>query len=402
MTGAGDEPLESTCRPAVLAGQPRHPILETFYGGRHMKDPRLRQFAEVLVNYSAQVQPGDVVLISCTGMEGAPLVKELYALCLERGAKYVEYEFNIPDINRYFYNCANPDQLSYFPAHKLEFMKQVSVYIGLTASDNSMVMAKANQANMIAWSKVVRPIVDQRVKKTRWVITRYPTHSAAQEARMSLDEYEDYLFGACCMDWEEESRKQEALKACMDAADLVRIKASDTDLSFSIKGLPGIKCDGRLNVPDGEVFTAPVRDSVEGHITYNCPTVYQGKEFNNIRLEFRNGRIVRANSPGMDEELNRILDTDEGARYVGEFAVGVNPRIRVPMRNILFDEKIFGSIHFTPGQAYDECDNGNRSAVHWDMVKILTGDGELWFDDILIQKDGLFVHEPLLGLNPGD
>lgn len=366
-----------------------------------MKDPRVRQFAEVLVNYSARVQPGDVVLISCAGLEGAPLVKELYALCLEKGAKYVEYEFSVPDIGRYFYNLASADQLSYFPQHKLDFMKQVDVYFGLAAADNSMVMAKANQSSMIAWSKVVRPIIDQRVKGTRWVVTRYPTHGAAQEARMSLDEYEDYLFAACCMDWEEESRKQDALKACMDAADRVRIKASDTDLSFSIKGLPGIKCDGRLNIPDGEVFTAPVRDSVEGYITYNCPTVYQGKEFNNIRLEFEKGRIVRATSPGMDEELNRILDTDEGARYVGEFAVGVNPKIRVPMRNILFDEKIFGSIHFTPGQAYDECDNGNRSAVHWDMVKILAGDGELWFDDILIQKDGLFVHEPLLGLNPG-
>jgi aminopeptidase len=367
-----------------------------------MRDPRLRKLAEVLVNYSARVQPGDVVLISAAGMEAAPLVKELYALCLEKGARYVEYEFTVPEISRLFYNGAKAEQIGYFPEHKLEFMKKVNVYIGLAASDNSMVMAQANQANMIAWSKMVRPIIDQRVKKTRWVITRYPTHGAAQEARMSLDEYEDYLFAACCMDWEEESRKQDALKACMDAADQVRILSSDTDLRFSLKGLPGIKCDGRLNIPDGEVFSAPVRDSVEGHITYNCPTVYQGKEFNNIRLEFERGRIVAATSPGMDEELNRILDTDEGARYVGEFAVGVNPRIRVPMRNILFDEKIFGSIHFTPGQAYDECDNGNRSAVHWDMVKILTGDGELWFDDILIQKDGRFVHQPLLGLNPSE
>jgi aminopeptidase len=188
----------------------------------------------------------------------------------------------------------------------------------------------------------------------------------------------------------------------MDKADRVRIKASDTDLHFSIKGLPGIKCDGRFNIPDGEVFTAPVKDSVEGYITYNCPTVYQGKEFNTIRLEFKKGKIVSATAPGMDDALNRILDTDAGARYIGEFAVGVNPNIRVPMRNILFDEKIFGSIHFTPGQCYDECDNGNRSAVHWDMVKILTGDGELWFDELLIQKDGRFVHKDLLELNPSD
>ncbi|WP_243371154.1 aminopeptidase [Geotalea sp. SG265] len=366
-----------------------------------MKDMRVRQLAEVLVNYSTKVKKGDVVLISASGMESIPLVKELYALCLEKGAKYVEYEFTVPDINRYFYNNATEEQLSYFPEHKLDLMKKVDVYIGLSAADNSMVMAKADQKKMIAWSKLTRPIIDRRVKNTRWVITRFPTHGAAQEAKMSLDEYEDYLFAACCIDWHAESLKQDKLKKLVDAADKVHIKASDTDLTFSIKGLPGIKCDGRYNIPDGEVYTAPVKNSVEGYITYNCPTVYQGKEFNDIRLEFSKGQIVKATSRGMDKELNDILDTDEGARYVGEFAIGVNPNIRVPMRNILFDEKIFGSIHFTPGQCYDECDNGNRSAVHWDMVKILTGDGELWFDDQLIQKDGRFTHPDLLELNPG-
>lgn len=367
-----------------------------------MKDPRVRQLAEVLVNYSTGVKKGDVVLISASGMESVPLVKELYALCLERGAKYVEYDFTIPDINRYFYNKASKEQISYFPQHKLDLMKKVDVYIALSAADNSMVMAQADQTKMIAYSKVIRPIIDWRVKNTRWVITRFPTHGAAQEAKMSLDEYEDYLYSACCIDWHAESRKQEKLKKLMDKADRVKIKASDTDLTFSIKGLPGIKCDGRFNIPDGEVFTAPVKDSIEGYITYNCPTVYQGKEFNNVRLEFKKGKIVKASAPGMDDALNSILDTDEGARYVGEFAVGVNPNIRVPMRNILFDEKIFGSIHFTPGQCYDECDNGNRSAVHWDMVKILNGDGELWFDEHIIQKDGRFVHKDLLELNPSD
>ena len=365
-----------------------------------MNDPRVRQLAEVLVDYSTRVTKGDVVFISASGSESIPLVKEIYALCLARGAKYVEYAFQISEIDRHFYNGATDSQLAYFPQHKLDFMKEVSVYIAISAAENSMVMAQANQANMIAWSKTVRPLVDWRVKNTRWVITRFPTHGAAQEAKMSLEEYEDYLFSACCIDWEVESRKQEKLKRLMDGAETVRIKASDTDLTFSIKGLDGIKCDGRFNIPDGEVFTAPVRDSVEGFITYNCPTVYQGKEFNGIRLEFKKGQIVKATAPGMAEELNRILDTDDGARYVGEFAIGVNPNIREPMRNILFDEKIFGSIHFTPGQCYDECDNGNRSAVHWDMVKLLKGDGEIWFDDVLIQKDGLFVHKDLLELNP--
>ena len=367
-----------------------------------MKDPRVRQLADVLVNYSTGVKKGDTVLISASGVESVPLVKELYALCLGKGAKYVEYDLTIPEINRFFYDEASKAQLSYFPQHKLDLMKKVDVYIAISAADNSMVMAQADQAKMIAYSKVVRPIIDWRVKNTRWVITRFPTHGAAQEAKMSLDEYENYLFSACCIDWLAESRKQEKLKKLMDKTDRVRIKASDTDLLFSIKGLPGIKCDGRFNIPDGEVFTAPVKDSVEGYITYNCPTVYQGKEFSTIRLEFKKGKIVSATAPGMDDALNRILDTDAGARYIGEFAVGVNPNIRVPMRNILFDEKIFGSIHFTPGQCYDECDNGNRSAVHWDMVKILTGDGELWFDELLIQKDGRFVHKDLLGLNPSD
>lgn len=364
-----------------------------------MKDPRIARFAEILVDYSTRVKKGDVVLINAAGLEAAPLVQELYSLCLKRGAKYVEYNFSMPEIDRNFYNLANRQQLAHFPQHKLDFYKTLTVYIGISAGNNSMVMANANQEAMVAYQKVTKPLIDQRVKHTRWVVTRYPTHAAAQEARMSLDEYEDYLFSACCIDWKAESKKQEKLKKLMDRTKNVRIVAPDTDLRFSIDGLPGIKCDGRYNMPDGEVFTAPVRDSVQGHITYNCPSIYQGKEYNGVCLEFKDGRIVKAAAAaGMTASLNKILDTDEGARYIGEFALGVNPGIRQPMRNILFDEKIFGSIHFTPGQAYDECDNGNRSAVHWDLVRVLA-DGEIWFDDVLIQKKGKFVHKDLLELN---
>lgn len=367
-----------------------------------MKDHRVTQWAEVLVNYSTKVKKGDVVFISAGGIEAIPLVKELYRLCVEKGAKYVEYEFSVPEINRHFYNLAKREQLSFFPQHKLDFMKQVNVYIAIGSADNSMVLAQANQSNMISYAKLTRPIVDQRVKHTRWVVTRYPTHGGAQEARMSLEEYEDYILSSCCIDWSIESKKQDSLKKLMDKADKIRIKASDTDLLFSIKGLKGIKCDGRYNIPDGEVFTAPVKESVEGYITYNCPSIYQGKEFNGVRLEFSKGKVVKADAGNMTSDLNRILDTDEGARYIGEFAIGVNPGIRRPMRNILFDEKIFGSIHFTPGQCYDECNNGNSSAVHWDLVKILQGDGEIWFDGVLIQKDGCFIHKDLLQLNPED
>lgn len=365
-----------------------------------MKDPRITQFAEILVDYSTRVKKGDVVLINAAGLEALPLVKELHALCLKRGAAYVEYAFSVPEIDRNFYNLASKQQLDHFPQHKLDFFKTLTVYIGISAGDNSMVMANARQQAMVAYQKLTKPLVDQRVKHTRWVVTRYPTHAAAQEARMSLDEYEDYLFSACCIDWRAESKKQDKLKKLMDKTRAVRIVAPDTDLSFSIDGLPGIKCDGRLNMPDGEVFSAPVRDSVQGHITYNCPSIYQGKEFNGVRFEFKDGKIVKASAEaGMSGALNKILDTDEGARYIGEFSLGINPGIRRPMRNILFDEKIFGSIHFTPGQAYDECDNGNRSAVHWDLVRILA-DGEIWFDGVLIQKQGVFVHKDLLELNP--
>lgn len=365
-----------------------------------MKDPRVRQFAEILVDYSTRVKKGDIVLINAAGLEALPLVKELYTLCLERGAKYVEYSFSVPEIDRSFFNHASKQQLEYFPQHKLDFYKNLTVYIGISAGNNSMVMANTRQDAMVAYQKLTRPLVDQRVKHTRWVVTRYPTHAAAQEARMSLDEYEDYLFSACCIDWNAESKKQEKLKKLIDRTKSVRIVAPDTDLIFSIEGLPGIKCDGRLNMPDGEVFSAPVRNSVQGHITYNCPSIYQGKEYNGVRFEFKDGKIIQASAEGgMSEALNRILDTDEGARYIGEFAIGVNPGIRQPMRNILFDEKIFGSIHFTPGQAYDECDNGNRSAVHWDLVRILA-DGEIWFDGVLIQKNGKFIHKDLLELNP--
>lgn len=367
-----------------------------------MQDPRIKEMASVLVNYSTRVKKNDVVLIHASGLSSLPLVKEIYTQCLNKGAKYVEYDFSVPEINRLFFTCAGKNQLSYFPQHKLDFMKQVTVFIGIGSAENSMAMAQVSQQNMIAHSKVMRPIIDWRVKNTRWVVTRFPTHGSAQEARMSLDEYEDYLFSSCCIDWRAESRKQEKLKKLMDRAESVRITSSDTDISFSIKGMNSIKCDGRYNIPDGEVFTAPVRNSVEGYITYNCPSIYQGKEFNDVRFEFSEGRIIKATAASSSTPLNRILDTDEGARYIGEFAIGVNPNIRIPMRNILFDEKIFGSIHLTPGQSDEECDNGNRSAVHWDLVKILTGDGEIWFDNVLIQKEGLFVHESLLDLNPGD
>jgi aminopeptidase len=224
----------------------------------------------------------------------------------------------------------------------------------------------------------------------------------AQLAGMATDEFEEFYFKVCNLDYSKMSVAMDSLVKFMEKTDKVKITGKDTDLSFSIKGLPAIKCDGKLNIPDGEVFSAPIKDSVNGVISYNSPAVYQGATFENISLEFKAGKIVKATANDT-ERINKIFDTDEGARFVGEFAIGVNPFIEKPMKDTLFDEKIKGSLHFTPGSCYDECNNGNKSAIHWDLVFIQRpeyGGGEIWFDDQLIRKDGIFVVDELKCLNP--
>jgi aminopeptidase len=219
---------------------------------------------------------------------------------------------------------------------------------------------------------------------------------------MSTEAFEKFYFDVCLLDYKALLPAMNALKKLMDKTDRVHIKGPGTDLRFSIKGINSVICGGNYNIPDGEVFTSPVRDSVEGQISYNAPTIYQGIPFDSIRLEFSRGKIVKAEAGSRTKELNKILDSDEGARYIGEFALGFHPFIREPMRDILFDEKIAGSFHFTPGQAYENADNGNRSQVHWDMVSIQRkdwGGGEVWFDDKLIRKDGVFLVKALEKLN---
>jgi aminopeptidase len=365
-----------------------------------MADPRIAELAKVMVEYSTNVKKGDFVVLKGIGAGTLPLLRELHKQCLKRGAIYVEYQIVDPDMERDFLNLANEDQVKFFPKLQLDLMKKADVFIGVRAQDNTMSMANANQKNYVTNSRTMHKILDQRVNTTRWVVTHLPTHGVAQDAKMSLEEFEDFYYNATIFDYVGLKKRQEKLVRLMEKTDRVKIKASDTDLEFSIKGIPAISCFGDRNVPDGEVFTAPVKTSVNGFLKFNTPTVYQGKEFTDIRLEFEKGKIVKATSPGMDKALNDILDTDAGARYIGEFAIGTNANIRRPMRNILFDEKIFGSFHFTPGRCYDEAPNGNPSAIHWDMVKILTGDGDIFFDDKLIHHKGIFVAKSLLDLNP--
>jgi len=367
-----------------------------------MRDPRLQKLAENLAGYSIDVQPGEHVLIEMIGSE-RELLKCLIEEVAKRGGRpHVEIEDRA--VLRTLLRHATPDQLKTWAAYDLERMKRMQGYIGIRASNNANELADVPSENMRLYDQIHRhPVhMEQRVKKTKWVILRYPNDAMAQLANQSTEAFEDFYFKVCNLDYARMDRAMEPLKVLMDRTDRVRIVGPGTDLSFSIRGIGSKKCSGRRNIPDGELFTAPVRDSVNGTIAYNTPSVYNGFTFENISFTFENGRIVKAEANDA-KRLSDVLDSDEGARYIGEFSLGFNPYILHPMKDTLFDEKIAGSLHLTPGQAYEEADNGNRSQIHWDLVLIQRpeyGGGEIYFDDRLIRKDGLFVLPELQGLNP--
>lgn len=369
-----------------------------------MIDPRITKLADVLINYSTALQPGENVLIEAIDVP-ENVTCELVRVAKQAGANpLVSIKNN--EILRTLLIHGSDKQLKLMADVEALRMKNVQAYIGLRGTTNLTQLSDVPDDRMKAYQKILwRPVHGAiRVRKTRWVVLRYPTHGMAQSAGMSTEAFEDFYFDVCTMDYAKMSRAMKPLQRRMQKADKVRVNGLGTDLEFSIKGIPAVSCDGKLNIPDGEVFSAPVRDSINGVVQYNTPTLYNGLVFNDVRLVFKKGKIVEATSNGTTEALNRILDSDRGARYVGEFAIGFNPYVTKPMLDILFDEKIAGSFHLTPGAAYeDEADNGNRSAIHWDMVcrqDKANGGGEIWFDQTLIRKDGLFVPKDLQGLNP--
>jgi aminopeptidase len=293
-------------------------------------------------------------------------------------------------------------QYDFIAQHELARMKKMDAYIAVRGSENISETSDIPSEQMKLVSKKMKPVLDHRVKKTRWCVLRWPTPSMAQQAGMSTEQFENFFFDVCTLDYAKMQPGMKALKALMDKTDLVEIKGPGTDLRFSIRGIGAIICGGGHNIPDGEVFSCPVKNSVQGHVTFNAPTIYQGIGFDGIRLGFKDGKVVDATG-NQTEKLNKILDSDAGARFIGEFSLAFNPYILHPMRDILFDEKISGSFHFTPGQAYEQADNGNRSQIHWDMVNIQRedyGGGTIFFDGKLVRKDGLFVPAPLQSLNP--
>ncbi len=364
-----------------------------------MHDPRFDKLAKLLVEYSIRLKRNENVLVEAFDVPDEMTVALIRAM--QKAGAFPFVQVYHARVNRALALGVSDRQLNLLASHELARMKKMHAYVALRGSNNITELSDVPINTMKLMAKKLRPVTDYRVKKTKWVVLRWPTPSMAQLAGMSTEAFEDFYFNVCTLDYRKLQPGMRTLKALMQRTDRVEIKGPDTDLRFSIKGVPAVICGGDRNVPDGEVFTAPQKESVQGHVRFNAPSIYQGISFDGIRLEFRDGKIIDATS-NQPEKLNKILDSDAGARYIGEFSLGFNPYVLEPMRDILFDEKIAGSFHFTPGQAYEEADNGNRSQVHWDMVCIQRrkyGGGEIYFDGKLIRRDGEFLPKELRSLN---
>jgi aminopeptidase len=367
-----------------------------------MTDLRYQKLAKLLVNYSTQVKKGDRALLDLIDVPDAFSIELVRAVRVAGGTPFVEVRHT--RVTRELLLKMTGRQAALARDLELCRMKKMQVYIAIRGSENASENSDVPGERMALYSRITRPVLDYRVNRTRWCVLRWPTPSMAQAAGMSTEAFENLYFDVCTMNYAKMARAMVPLERRMKRANHVHLKSPGTDLTFSIKGIGAKMCKGDRNIPDGEVFSCPVKNSVNGVIQFNTPTIYAGTKFENVRLEFKDGKAVNA-AANNTKRLNEILDTDAGARYVGEFSLGFNPYILNPMCDILFDEKIAGSLHFTPGQAYEECDNGNRSAVHWDMVLIQRpewGGGEVWFDGELIRKNGLFVPKDLKPLNPAN
>jgi len=365
-----------------------------------MTDPRYTKLAKLLVEYSTSLKKGERALVDAIDVPDEFTVELVRAIRAVGALPLVEVRHS--RVTRELLRDTDQAHATLVRDIEMFRMKKVQAYFAIRGSHNANENSDVASDRMSLYSKVLRPVLNYRVNETRWVVLRWPTPSMAQGAGMSTEAFEDLYFDVCTMNYPKMARAMMPLEKRMRTADRVHLKGPGTDLRFSIKNIGAKMCKGDRNIPDGEVFSCPVRNSVNGTIQFNTPTLYSGTKFENVRLNFRDGKVVDASSNNT-KRLNEILDTDAGARYVGEFSLGFNPYILSPMCDILFDEKIAGSLHFTPGQAYEDCDNGNRSAVHWDMVLIQRpewGGGEVRFDDELIRKDGRFIPKDLQPLNP--
>lgn len=362
---------------------------------------KIEELSKKIVDYSIKLDKDDKVLITYQNTACNDLVESLIDNISKKGA-ICHTKFIDPIINHKLMVNTDSKKAKLLGEYSRFEVENYTAFIMIryTINDYEDNDIEPNIRSIIG--KETRKYDSVRINKRKWVLLNYPSILDAHKAKMSIRKFRDYSFDAMTTDYNELGNRLKPLKDLMEKTDKVRIVAPNTDISFSIKGMPVIPCLGEANLPDGEIFTAPVLESVNGQITYNTPSPYRGLVFNNVCLEFKEGRIINCSCNGDNEALKSIFDTDKGSRYIGEFSLGLNPKILHPVGDILFDEKIIGSIHFTPGQAYEEADNGNRSDIHWDLVLIQRedyGGGEIYFDDVLIRKNGEFVLEELKHLN---
>jgi len=355
-----------------------------------MRDPRVKKLAEILVNHSIRVQPEEKIIIKSSEL-GRPLVEEVYKLILLKGAFPIcSLSFN--SLSQIYYKYAASKHLSSMDEIFYHTLKNCQGLITVSAPSNQKALSSVDPEKIAAQSKTNTPIHDYIMEdRIKWVITNFPTEALAQEAEMSLEEYSDYLFGATNIDWKDQSRYQDKIKEVFDTGNMIDIKGPATHITFSIEGRKGTKCCGQSNMPDGEVYYSPVEDSVEGYITYDFPAIFRGREVNGVYLEFSNGKVVKSRAEKNQDFLDMMLKIDEGARFIGEFGIGTNPGINRLIKDILFDEKIGGTIHLALGQSYPDSGGKNKSSIHWDMIKDLRKDGELYVDGKLVQKNGEFL-----------
>lgn len=368
-----------------------------------MSDIRLEKLAQVLVDYSVAVRKGDRVIISGS-TEAAPLLKEIYARVLQAGGYALLWPL-LPGSEEVFYRYASDDQLRHVPKPSELIVETYDVEITILAETNTRSLSNVDPNKIVTHQQARKGLMRtfmhrSALKELRWTLAPFPTNAFAQDADMGLREYEDFVFGSCLPDmndpvgyWQRFSARQQKIVDWLKGKERVHLKGKETDLRLSIAGRDFVNCDGRYNMPDGEVFSGPVEDSVEGHVYFSYPAIYGGREVTGVRLWFEKGKVVKATAEKNEVFLNKTLDTDAGARYVGEFAIGTNDAIQRFTREILFDEKIGGSFHMALGAGYPETGSKNDSAIHWDMICDLRDGGEIWVDNELLYKSGKFVVE---------
>jgi aminopeptidase len=366
-----------------------------------MADIRIEKLADMLVNYSVSVKPGDTVAIVAPDV-ARPLTLAIFKKTLQAGGHPIVMGRNEEQMEL-LYRFGSKEQLEYIHEGQRVVTEKYDVRIVILANENTKALSRIDPAKMVIYDKARADLMKTMMRRSaakelRWTIAPYPTNALAQDAEMSLSEYEDFLYKACMPNlddpvgyWQSCSREQQRVVDWLKGKDRVHVTAPGTDLWLSVKGRTFIDCSGKFNVPDGEVFTGPVEDSAQGHVYYSYPAIESGREVTGIRLWFEKGKVVKATAEKNEPFLLETLDTDAGSRYLGEFAIGTNEGITQFTREILFDEKIGGSFHMALGAGYPETGSQNESAIHWDMVCDLRKDSEITVDGQLMYKNGRFV-----------